>query len=206
LQEISQALTTLSRQSSLASSIRLSSLQTHLAQLQHRLIRLAAQSPAFIPSLHSSALRPEEMETKKTLEGVKAELDGKKASVPGQMNRYGAGLSSGTSTPKKGGGARMMGQVNELWGQVEELRRQRGRRAGGGEKEGWLSDERVLGEVAEVSPRYNLYRVSTLTSQVLSTQQMALQKLNDLATNAVFDADVMRQALGLLSPQERNAS
>jgi nuclear pore complex protein Nup54 len=35
---------------------------------------------------------------------------------------------------------------------------------------------------------------------------MALQKLNDLATNAVFDADVMRISLGLASPHERNAS
>jgi nuclear pore complex protein Nup54 len=67
------------------------------------------------------------------------------------VKAYGAGLGSGTSTPKKGGGARMMGQVNELWGQVEEIRRHRGTRQGSGEKDGWLSDERVLGEVAEVS-------------------------------------------------------
>lgn len=150
MKEISQALTTLSRQSNITSSIRLSALHTHLTQLQHRLIRLAAQSPAFIPSLQSSALRPEEMETKKTLEGVKAEVDGKKGSAVVQLKGYGAGPGSGTSTPKKGG-ARMMGQVNELWGQVEDIRRHRGKRTGGGERDGWLADERVLGEVAEVS-------------------------------------------------------
>lgn len=148
-QEISQALTTLSRQTNLTTSIRLSALQNSLTELQHRLIHLAAQSPAFIPTLQSSALRTEELETKKTLEGVKAELDGKRGGSAGQQKGYGLGLNVGT--PKKGGGSRMLGQVNELRGQVEDIRRHRGRRAGGGEKEGWLSDERVLGEVAEVS-------------------------------------------------------
>jgi nuclear pore complex protein Nup54 len=44
----------------------------------------------------------------------------------------------------------MLGQVNELWGMVEEVRRRRrGGRSDG--REGWLADEKVLAEVAEVS-------------------------------------------------------
>lgn len=45
----------------------------------------------------------------------------------------------------------MIGQVNELWGQVEEVRRYRHKRATNGEREGWMGDERALGEVADVS-------------------------------------------------------
>ena len=56
----------------------------------------------------------------------------------------------------------MIGQVNELWGQVEEIRRsKKGRNAESGE--GWLGDERALAEVADVSgvwiltsPNHNL--------------------------------------------------
>jgi nuclear pore complex protein Nup54 len=39
--------------------------------------------------------------------------------------------------------------------------------------------------------------------QVLAQQQLALQKLTELVQNAVFDADVMRQGLGLLGASER---
>lgn len=35
--------------------------------------------------------------------------------------------------------------------------------------------------------------------QILSTQQMALQKLNELLNNAVFDAEVMQKGLGMPS-------
>lgn len=62
----------------------------------------------------------------------------------------------------------MIGQVNELWGQVEEIRRHRGTRQGGGEKDGWLSDERVLGEVAEVSFSRRYMKVSLLAGTVNS--------------------------------------
>jgi hypothetical protein len=50
----------------------------------------------------------------------------------------------------KGGKGRVMGQVNELWGVVEEIRKRR--RMGMGEtgREGWL-DEKALGEIASVS-------------------------------------------------------
>jgi nuclear pore complex protein Nup54 len=66
------------------------------------------------------------------------------------------GTGTGMGTPRKGQG-RMLGQVNELWGAVEEIRRRRrgGRTEG---REAWLADEKVLAEVAEVSedPRADL--------------------------------------------------
>jgi nuclear pore complex protein Nup54 len=37
--------------------------------------------------------------------------------------------------------------------------------------------------------------------QILATQQLALQKLTDLLNNALFDADVIRQGLGMLTSE-----
>jgi len=139
LQEITQALSHLSQQTSLSSSIRLAALQNHLAQLMHRLIHLAALTPRFIPILQSTAFRTEEAEVKAQLEGVKSDLDGKLKSKG----------SVGLGTPRRGGKGRMLGQVNELWGQVEEIRRGHRTRGGDG-REGWLGDEKALAEVAEV--------------------------------------------------------
>ena len=125
----------------------------------HRLIHLATLTPSFIPILQSTAFRIEEAEVKSQLEGVKLELDGKgKKGMEG-----GIGLGS---TPRKGGQGRMMGQVNELWGQVEEIRR-RHRARGGNAREGWLGDEKMLSEVAEVgvhqdrAPQLNLFILDT---------------------------------------------
>ena len=139
-QELSSAVSHLSRQSSLSSSIRLAAMQNHLAQLMHRLIHLASRTPQFIPILQSSTFRTEEAEVMAQLEGVKSELDGKVKA------RGGVGLG----TPRRGGQGRMMGQVNELWGQVEEMRRRR-RAPGDVAREGWLGSEKALAEVAEVS-------------------------------------------------------
>ena len=115
----------------------------------HRLIHLVAQTPQFIPILQSTAFRQEESAVAKTLEGVKADLDGR--AKPKQVNGGVVGLrgSNGTGTPRRGGESRMIGQVNELWGQVEEIRRLRKGVQGG--REGWMGDERALAEVAEVS-------------------------------------------------------
>ena len=142
LQEISLALAQLSRQTSLSSSIRLAALQNHLTQLMHRLIHLATLTPRFIPILQSTPFRIEEAEVKGQLEGVRLELEGKGKKA--MQSSIGLG-----STPRKGGQGRMMGQVNELWGQVEEIRRKH-RARGGNTREGWLGDEKVLSEVAEV--------------------------------------------------------
>jgi len=106
----------------------------------HRLIHLAAVSPQFIPILHSTPFRTEEAEVKAQLEGVKSDLDGK-----GKSSKGGVGLG----TPRRGGQGRMLGQVNELWGQLEEIRRIR-RVRGGDSREGWLGDEKALANVAEV--------------------------------------------------------
>lgn len=51
----------------------------------------------------------------------------------------------------------MMGQVNELWGAVEELRRRRGYR--GQESEGWLGDERVMNEIGQVRSASTMSRL-----------------------------------------------
>jgi nuclear pore complex protein Nup54 len=148
-QEISLALSQLTRQTSLSSSIRLASLQTSLTHLLHRLIHLASLTPQFIPILQSTSFRPEEAETRERLDSIKSELDGRAPSrAPGA--RLGeSSIGTGNGTPRKGQG-RMLGQVNELWGAVEEIRRRRrgGRPEG---REAWLADEKVLAEVAEVS-------------------------------------------------------
>lgn len=143
----------MTRQSSLSSSIRLTALQTHLNQLLHRLIHLAALTPQFIPILQSTSYRPEESQTRQQLEAVKSELEGKGKAATGRIGANAVG------TPRSGsaGKGRMIGQVNELWGQLEEIRRtNKGRSVEG--KDGWLRDEAALAEVAEVSflcpPRY----------------------------------------------------
>lgn len=69
----------------------------------------------------------------------------------GKVNKGSIGMGIGNGTPRRGKGeGRMMGQLNELWGQVEEIRRRRKGRGGGG-VEGWLADDKALAEVAEVS-------------------------------------------------------
>lgn len=171
MKEINAALAELSRKASLDSSVRLASLQANLGQLQQRLMHLAAKSPSFAP-VQSSAFRPEEAEMKTTLENVKDELDGRVK--PGQRSGT-VGLNQPRHQPASRG--RMMGQVNELWGAIEELRRQR--RARGAESVSWASDERLLNEIA----------------LVLDQQQQALSKLSELASDAVFDADVIRQGV-----------
>ncbi|KAK4685016.1 nuclear pore complex protein Nup54, partial [Tremellales sp. Uapishka_1] len=177
VKELQQALSNLTTQTSLSSSLRLAALQSHLTQLLHRLLHLAALTPQFIPLLQSTAFRPEEVEVKQQLEGVKAELDGRGK----QVVKAGFGLNArGHGAAGKG---RMIGQVNELWGQVEEIRRRRKREGG---REGWLNDERALGEVADI----------------LATQQLALQKLTDLVTNGLFDAEVMKSGLGAITGRE----
>ena len=88
------------------------------------------------------------------LEGVKLELDGKgKSLVKGGV---------GMGTPRRGGQGRMLGQVNELWGHVEEIRRRKKGR-GGDVREGWLGDEKALAEVAEVSCQIFRWRVTALS-------------------------------------------
>ncbi|RSH92222.1 hypothetical protein EHS25_008637 [Saitozyma podzolica] len=154
-------------------------------QLQEQIASVHQEKIKFIPILQSTSFRPEEAETRERLESIKSELDGRAPSrAPGA--RLGeSSIGTGNGTPRKGQG-RMLGQVNELWGAVEEIRRRRrgGRPEG---REAWLADEKVLAEVAEV----------------LAQQQLALQKLTELVQNAVFDADVMRQGLGLLGASER---
>ncbi|GMK55958.1 hypothetical protein CspeluHIS016_0210140 [Cutaneotrichosporon spelunceum] len=166
IKELNQALANLSRQTSLSSSVRLQSLQTQLSQLTQRLLALAAKSPSFAP-VQSSVFRPEEGEMKHTLEEVKDALDGR--TKPSR----GVGLGTQRSATK----GRMLGQVNELWGMVEEVRRQR--RVRGHDAQVWAGDEKLLAEIAIV----------------LDQQQAALSKLSELAGNSVFDADVMRVGL-----------
>ncbi|BEJ15591.1 hypothetical protein CspHIS471_0501960 [Cutaneotrichosporon sp. HIS471] len=166
IKELNQALANLSRQTSLSSSVRLQALQAQLAQLTQRLLALAAKSPSFAP-VQSSAFRPEEGEMKHTLEEVKDALDGR--TKPSR----GVGLGTQRSATK----GRMLGQVNELWGLVEEVRRQR--RTRGHDAQVWAGDEKLLTEIAIV----------------LDQQQAALTKLSGLANDNVFDADVMREGL-----------
>lgn len=172
IKELNQALAELSRKTALSSSVRLQSLQNQLQQLTQRLLRLAAQSPSFAP-VQSSAFRPEEGEMKHTLEEIKDALDGRTRAAP----KSGVGLAIAHRPASKG---RMLGQVNELWGMVEEVRRQR--RARGNEVQQWAGDEKLLTEIAIV----------------LEQQQTALGKLSELSNDNVFDADVMRAGLAAI--------
>lgn len=169
VKELNQALDHLSRQTALSSSVRLQSLQSHLAQLSQRLLQLAAKSPSFAP-VQSSAFRPEEGEMKHTLEVVKDALDGRTRAQPTK----GVGLASAPRPPSKG---RMLGQINELWGAIEDVRRNRAHR--GNDNQQWASDEKFLAEIAVV----------------LEQQQQALSRLSNLANDAVFDADVIRAGM-----------
>ncbi|OCF58775.1 hypothetical protein L486_03265 [Kwoniella mangroviensis CBS 10435] len=190
-----QAALSHTRQTSLSASIRLSNLKAQQTQLLHRLIHVVSQTPQYVPIIQSSAFKQEEAEMQKQLESIKSELEGKgKNSI-----RPSSSISlnnNGRSTPVGVSKGRLLGQVNELWGQLEEIRRKRKLRNinGGGGYDGngegyhnWLSDEKALAEVAEI----------------LSTQQMALQKLSGLVHEGLEDTDVMRQGLGMISGNER---
>lgn len=123
-------------------ALRLVALQNDLAQLQKRLIGIMTKTPAFIPPLQTAAARGKEAETRAVLENVKSAMDGKR----GKAASKGYGVNQG-ATPKTS--QRMMGQVNELWGAIEELKRKRTYRVG--EQDGWVGDEKVLREIAQVS-------------------------------------------------------
>lgn len=166
VKELNAALQKLSQQTALSSSVRLQALQQHLSQLMQRLLHLAAQAPNFAP-IQSSAFRPEEGEMKQTLEEVKDTLDGRQRPV----TKNSVGLTAAPRAPSKG---RMIGQVNELWGQIEEVRRLRRR----GDQD-WTGDEKLLAEIAVV----------------LEQQQLALSKLSQLSSKGVFDADVMQKGI-----------
>ncbi|WVQ75991.1 hypothetical protein IAR50_005627 [Cryptococcus sp. DSM 104548] len=158
------------RQTSLSSSIRLANLQQRQSQLVHRLIHLASVTPGIVPlNQQGGVLRDDEVALARKLEGVKRELEGATGSVRGGSVRRGDGDLRG----------RLLGQVNELWGQLEEVRRRRKVRGQEG-REAWVGDERLLAEIAEV----------------LTAQQTALQKLSDLAQEENFDADVVLHGQG----------
>ena len=152
-QELSSAISSLTTESSLKSTRRLGELQRRLTDLQHRLIRLSAQTLPYNPSLSSSTWKPEEARMKGQLDNTKAELEGRAANkIIKQSGTYNL-EASGYGTPKRKdkGEGRMSGQVNELWGLVEEIRRRRRQTGSNNGSEGWLADERVLEEIAKVS-------------------------------------------------------
>lgn len=112
---------------------------------------LAAQAGS--SSSSSSGTRVREQELRTALDGVKSELDGtapRAKTSHGGAHLYGSGSASPRSgTPRKNAaGQKMMGQVNELWGAVEELRRRKGYAVK--EREAWVDDERIMGEIAKV--------------------------------------------------------
>ncbi|WRT64728.1 uncharacterized protein IL334_001662 [Kwoniella shivajii] len=181
-----QAALSHTRQTSLSASIRLTNLQAQQTQLLHRLIHLVSQTPQYVPLIQSSAFRQEEAEMQKQLEGVKAELEGKGRNAVRPSHSIGLN-GNGRSTPVGVGKGRLLGQVNELWGQLEEIRRRRKIRNNDGSDQSWLNDEKALAEVADI----------------LATQQMALQKLSGLVHEGLEDTEVMRQGLGMISSQER---
>ena len=133
-------------------------MQSQLATLLHRLLHLATQTPQFIPILQSTAFRPEEALVQAQLDGVNSELEGRgKPIMNGSVGGGVVGVNNG-ATRRGGGEGRMIGQVNDLWGQVETIRQRRKINAGG--REGWLGDEKALAEVAEVGNR-NEYGMET---------------------------------------------
>lgn len=69
-------------------------------------------------------------------------------------NTNGLGRSIGLGmTPRKGNGPRLMGQVNELWGALEEVKRTRPKRVKPQEKEPWMDSEAAMEDIAWVSQR-----------------------------------------------------
>ncbi|WWC59515.1 uncharacterized protein I303_102071 [Kwoniella dejecticola CBS 10117] len=196
-----QAALSHTRQTSLSASIRLSNLQAQQTQLLHRLIHVVSQTPQYVPLIQSSAFKQEEADMQRQLESVKAELEGKGRNTvkPSHSSSHGLGLNNGRSTPVNSSGGvgankgRLLGQVNELWGHLEEIRRRRKMSRNGNDSNGhsgehnWLADEKALAEVAEI----------------LSTQQMALQKLSGLVHDGLEDSEVIRHGLGMVSSQER---
>ena len=82
---------------------------------------------------------------KAKLDNVHAELEGR---AKPKISTSTVGINSGTPRRRAAGEGRMMGQVNELWGNLEQVKR---RNRASIKAEGWLSDENALSELASVS-------------------------------------------------------
>jgi nuclear pore complex protein Nup54 len=153
-QECSKALQTITRQTSHDSTHRLQELQRRLTTLQQRLIHVAGESLSLNPHFASTSYKPEEAQTKAKLLAIKDELDGntKSATTPAKSS-YGLHESAQTPTRRKNAGeGRLSGQVNELWGSVEDIRRKRKMSSANG-GDAWSTDEKALETVAQVSRR-----------------------------------------------------
>lgn len=149
-QQIQDKLAKLTRETSVQSAHRLITLQRRLADLQHRVLKLAAQTAAIQPGSSSGQLTQEEIAMKATLEHVQGELEGRKAG--GRSMAYGIAPLGTPGTPRRRhADGRMAASVNELYGAIEEIRRRKRLAGAMGGEEGWLADERVLAQVAEVS-------------------------------------------------------
>lgn len=145
LKEANTALSNLTRHTTLNSSIRLANLQTQLQSLMHRLIHLASLTPQLMPTLQSTQSREDE-EVYAKLAGVKTELEGRAKKTFSGIGPVGLGTPRRDHNQSEG---RMLGQINEMWGMVEEIRRNRKIRGSDG-REGWLGDDKILSEIAEV--------------------------------------------------------
>jgi hypothetical protein len=137
----------LTRQTNLSSSIRLQQLQLQLTSLLHRLLRVVASLPNVNSVVSGGPETSRDIDTREKLIGVQNELDGK-----GRLIKSSHSGPIGVHTPKRrtgGGEGRLLGQVNELWGAIEELRRRR--RGVGLNGDGEQFDKYQLDRIAEVS-------------------------------------------------------
>lgn len=93
-----------------------------------------------IPALRSSAIRPEEEELRRVLEGVE------------DMLGVSTGFGNGNGRGGNGGAGRARGKMNELWAVFGAMGAARDRENGdGGEREGWaVVDEEGVERIARV--------------------------------------------------------
>lgn len=128
LQELTTRLEALSQKHVLQNAVRAARARTLQAQLSARLIRLVQHLHLLIPSVRSSAIRPEEEALRAALEAIEDELK------------------------KPGGMGRVRGKLNELWALVGAVSAQREReRRARPDGPGWtVADEDGLQRITQV--------------------------------------------------------
>ncbi|KAA1474539.1 hypothetical protein DENSPDRAFT_781955 [Dentipellis sp. KUC8613] len=128
LKEIKSRIEKLSERHELSNASRLHKASSVQTQLTHRLLKLVQHLHLLIPTLRSSAIRPEE-------EALRAALE----EIDGEIRR-------------PGGMGRIVGKLNELWALVGALNAMRGNNAKGtGEGLEWaVVDEDGLNQIVQI--------------------------------------------------------
>ncbi|EJD51859.1 hypothetical protein AURDEDRAFT_55921 [Auricularia subglabra TFB-10046 SS5] len=186
LKELSTRLEALSQKHVLSNAVRAARARTLQAQLSARLIKLVQHLHLLIPSVRSSAIRPEEEALRAALEAVEDELT------------------------RPGGMGRVRGKLNELWALVSAVNAQHEReRRARPDGPGWaVADQEGLQRIQQVRPPFVALSAGVDTNifaQILKEQQHGLAHVIGILKQDERDVAIM-QTGGTAANLPSNAS